>query len=504
MLGGAPRRALARRGAVVAPAGKSRRAGARSSSVPDAPRPPPLAPARPPPLPVAAFIDLDNVTPTTHRRPDARDFVRPLVEFGRRVNRPDADVAPSVGSTQLLSKLRLCLAAFGNLSTRTWRHQEEQERDLSQQEYILWTGLDEQGNVGVAQTGYDKDGLLRCGICGSKMKLTKKDRKSKRTLEDKLRSHMKLHSREQGKRLQKMKHHKGRARMMESREFERMKKYEAAMVGLKRGKLALSKKGKVQAKSRNDLFQVLREVGVRVKAEDDVDKALIEAAQRWMRRVAMEDAAGGDGDGDGDGGSVDGRGVVLVYSKDGDFAPLLERAGARGFVTVTATDEERQTPKLVASSDIVIGALRHWDAVGESRSPSVGAPDSADDTDEDSVVRDVPAAPVADLLSHSAASSHDSAIRAVPVTERGVAFMRERDGAPRGDAVGRVQWTLGLKGTASDRETLVESAQRQLSLIKHMKLRNLAREETGGADDESHDVSTTLEKVKGNRHELDR
>merc|ERR1712238_597209 len=103
------------------------------------------------------------------------------------------------------------------------------------------------------------------------------------------------------------------------------------MIGMKQGKLALSKKGKPMVRQRNDLFQVLREVGVRVKAEDDVDAALIKAAKQWMRQVVRGDTSISLG---GDVGRLHNRGVMLVYSKDGDFAPLLEQARTRGFITV--------------------------------------------------------------------------------------------------------------------------------------------------------------------------
>ena len=44
----------------------------------------------------------------------------------------------------------------------------------------------------------------RCGVCGSIMKLSKKDRKAGKTLEFKLRQHMKIHDKEQNKRKTRM------------------------------------------------------------------------------------------------------------------------------------------------------------------------------------------------------------------------------------------------------------------------------------------------------------
>ena len=39
-----------------------------------------------PVLPIAAFVDLDNVAPATHRREDAKQFVSPLIQFGQLIN----------------------------------------------------------------------------------------------------------------------------------------------------------------------------------------------------------------------------------------------------------------------------------------------------------------------------------------------------------------------------------------------------------------------------------
>ena len=37
-------------------------------------------------LPIAAFVDLDNVAPITHRREDAKRFISPLIQLGRLIN----------------------------------------------------------------------------------------------------------------------------------------------------------------------------------------------------------------------------------------------------------------------------------------------------------------------------------------------------------------------------------------------------------------------------------
>ena len=47
-------------------------------------------------------------------------------------------------------------------------------------------------------------------------------------------------------------------------------------------------------------------------------------------------------------------GCLVVYSKDKDFIPLLEYARNRNFLTVTVSNEPKQTRALVNSSDLVM------------------------------------------------------------------------------------------------------------------------------------------------------
>lgn len=179
---------------------------------------PPSRPGRR--LPIGAFLDLDNIAPETHRRSDAREFVAPIIELGRRINRlsgrDDAveggDADQMSDAKRALKKLDLRIEAFGNLCTRSWKKSGEKEHEPARQEYIPWTGMDDDGTPGIAQTGYDPDGMLRCGVCGAMMKLSKKDKKAGRTLEDKLFAHMKIHGKEQRKRLNRMKQKKKRVR----------------------------------------------------------------------------------------------------------------------------------------------------------------------------------------------------------------------------------------------------------------------------------------------------
>ena len=158
------------------------------------------------------------------------------------------------------------LHAFGNLSTRTYRSHEEKGRDylsmslseqddwwdgedeshyLFEQDYIPWTGWDAEDG-GVAQSGLDENGVLRCGICGAKMKLTKKKQAEyrRRGIDDEqemlvaqLEEHMDLHTREQRKRNARMsqggkggKRKRGR-KALSKKEQERYDKYESVVGG---------------------------------------------------------------------------------------------------------------------------------------------------------------------------------------------------------------------------------------------------------------------------------
>ena len=307
------------------------------------------------PLPIAAFIDLDNVGPGTFRREDAADFVRPLRELARKINGDGCAVE---------------LRAFGNLATRTHRGREERGRGPSDQAYIPWTGGDGgEESPGVAQSGLDEDGSLRCGVCGARMKLSKKKRAEYRRrgidderemLEDQLVKHMDLHTREQRKRKARVRGGKGRGKRgkaaLTKKEREKYDKYEAAVVGLgsARTSFDVDASGKVIQKGRNDLFRVLKEAGVRVTPADDVDDAMIKSANAWLegvRRAAREAPQDGPP-------SDEGRppvGVLAVYSRDSDFVPLLEAARRKRVLAVSVTDGERQTRSLVGSSDVVLG-----------------------------------------------------------------------------------------------------------------------------------------------------
>jgi hypothetical protein len=179
-------------------------------------------------LPVGIFVDLDNVAPLTHGRSDAQAFAQPLRELADRAG--------------TLVEFR----AFANINTQIFVPDEERERraDL-EQEFIMWDNANR-----IAQTGYDSDGFLRCGICGSRMKLNKKDRARGWTMEDKLDKHMRmLHDREQEKRKNRVKILKGKKRQKNLLDSDKFEKYEAAQVGLFRTPATRSKKPKNRRKT---------------------------------------------------------------------------------------------------------------------------------------------------------------------------------------------------------------------------------------------------------------
>jgi len=432
-------------------------------------------------LPIATFIDLDNVGPKTFSRTDAISFISPLLQLGRLINDTDSrdksgerlenilkktreggdtkkkskSSSSAVVVRRLLKSLDVHIEAFGNLATRSYRSEEERDRTIDDQEYIQAEEFDD-GMI-IAQTGYDEEGLLRCGVCGSIMKLSKKDRKAGKTLESKLRQHMKIHDREQNKRKTRMAQGgkgKGKKKKLSDKEIKKFIKYEAAQVGLKRSNMKATKSGKMKKSSRtkNDLFRVIREVGVKVKPADNVDAKLVTAAKQWMNKIS--ETQNKDGKflhyWEKNGGY---RGVVVVFSKDSDFLNLLQQAKKKHFLTISMTDERIQTSKLVRECDVVIGPFIYdtdWidssdNARGSSKPSSLISEDD-DSTEEDEVVRNVGRAPLPSLLSSSTAKSlsKDVPMQAISRSAEGYKFMIERrqahDGSDKENTV--AQWDL--------------------------------------------------------------
>ena len=311
------------------------------------------------PLPIGVFIDLDNVAPKTHSREDAKKFIYPLLQLGLLINMKRS-LSPSFKSDpntmkQIQRDTATQFEAFGNLATRSYRSAEQKEVTTYDQEYIPWIPDDELELGGYAQTGYDALAeTLRCGICGWKAKLTKKKRAKYKNrgwtdendmLENELMEHImkSLHDREQQKRVARVQAKKGkngrRVKGMKGKELVRFNKYKAAQVGLQSGMMAVDKHtGQVKVKSRNDLFQVLREIGVSTKSSDDVDTDLISAAEKWVRRTLSEykdntKMIDRDRDEEHECPREESSpvGVLVIYSKDCDFIPLIESAKRRRY-----------------------------------------------------------------------------------------------------------------------------------------------------------------------------
>lgn len=266
---------------------------------------------------VGIFIDSDNFSgDLIPERRTVADWVRPLRFFG--------EAAGTVNAFQ----------AFANENTQRFKQNDDRKAILKDQEW--WepgsNGDDDDDDLfpgAMVQTGYDETGTLRCGVCGAKMKLTKKDRARGWDEHDKLGQHMKmLHDREQAKRknyLKQNKKKKGKRQKLMRGDFGiKYRKYNAAQVGL-------------GWSPKNDLFRILKEEGVRCRSCHDVDKELIKEAKRWIDKNSQSS-----------------KGVLVVASQDSDFVPLLEVAQHRpGWCAVTAAPKiYSQTEALLMASDI--------------------------------------------------------------------------------------------------------------------------------------------------------
>ena len=289
-------------------------------------------PTTPPLLPVGIFIDLDNIAWKTYSRADARKLVDPLQHFGARIG----------GEIKTMQ-------GFGNFSTRTFHPAEEVARlkhhvvfhddDDEENEFRMWE--DPMFDPEKFHTGYDKNGVLRCGICGAKMKLSKKERQMGWDEYRKLDKHMRmLHDREEAKRQNRRKTPKEKG--LSKSERLKSKKYWKAQVDTGRKTHPNSQ--------RNQLFQVLREVGVDCVSSEDVDSTLIEHAEKWMNRefskpYIKEVAASRVG--------ME-RGCLIVVSNDADFVDLLRLAKQKNIIAVSVSLNDAQTRYLESESDLVL------------------------------------------------------------------------------------------------------------------------------------------------------
>jgi hypothetical protein len=290
---------------------------------------------------VGIFIDLDNFSgdfPVD--RSSVTRWIQPLRRFGDTVGTITA------------------LRAFANQYTTTYKQQEtnadpslndpwddeigfDDSRDDEFQfaadvfdpfdpweEYSYEDGFD----GGVAQTGYDETGILRCGICGQKMKLSKKDIAKGWDEYDKLDKHMRsLHDNEQAKRknrLEQVKKKSGKKanKLMKGKFGDKYRKYNQAQVGLDRS-------------TKNDLFQILKEEGVSCVECKDVDYTLVKQAKSWLKKVGARNPL-----------------VLVVVSKDSDFRPLLKAARKPKFGRVSVIAAPGDEPPSFVSDIVLTGS----------------------------------------------------------------------------------------------------------------------------------------------------
>lgn len=369
-------------------------------------------------LPVGIFVDLDNVGPLLYGRSDAQAFVQPFVQFVTAMGLTGQQEAYHSGrqkdhhhnNNHNQRATITTFQAFGNRATQTYISPEERAAPFDQtwqfsskKTYQNKSTTTSAATAAVAITGYDaKDGTtLRCGICGARMNLTKKNKAAGMTVERKLKKHMaQLHDREQAKRINrylkgnnnKKKNKNKRKPRMPQPELEKYLKYKSAQIGLSR----LGSKKKNRANSQqppsgyrssrsNELFLVLAEQGVRCYSAQDVDKTLSRHAMRWMDRVAkqqrqqqqrqqeqshdshsMEDCTTIDSATNATATTPTKVGFLIVASEDADFVPLLQRAGSKKFWAISATPQcVEQTRKLGNVSDMILRRKQSYSPIDE-------------------------------------------------------------------------------------------------------------------------------------------
>lgn len=279
-----------------------------------------------PSLPVGIFVDLDNVQLIPKRKGIEDGFVAPLQ---RLVKSLGGEIS--------------AFEAFANRATQTWtKHDEDgddEDDDSEEEETTEWMEWDGQK----AQTGHDQDGVLRCGICGSRMQVTKKDKQKGLTEYDKLHRHMKmLHDKEQEKRKNRSKHLKQqkKKKKLPQKEREKFQKYKSAQVGLSR-------------LPGNDLFVILKENKIRRWSSENVDDHLMARANKWIAGTNNKQNAPTKDNNNSDSHRTT-SGVLMVVSEDSDFCPLLLSARSSGMIAISVTLNEKQTGKLRLVSDAVI------------------------------------------------------------------------------------------------------------------------------------------------------
>lgn len=273
------------------------------------------SPLTSPHIPVGIFVDLDNRRFREHSRSYIiQELVKPLrTTFALKKN-----------------DQRLIFRVFANRATQTYLPPQEKERRENN------ISASPEWDPSASFTGLDEDGVLRCGICGAPMKVTKKNRRNGiTTAAQKLDYHMKmLHDREQAKRQRHGK--KGN-----SAKFKRQsQKYRDAQLDVRTS----------LQKNKNQLFQVLSGEGIKCYSVHDVDKTLINRASEWMKKVlrlSLKNKTNAKP-------PARPAGILVVVSQDADFCDLLRRAQAKGFLAVSVSQDDDQTAALRKACDIVL------------------------------------------------------------------------------------------------------------------------------------------------------
>ena len=285
-----------------------------------------------------------------------------------------------------------------------------------------------------------------------------------------------LHDREQTKRINRMQNSKkkgGKKMKLSEKEMIKYKKYQAAQVGLRKAKIKVTKSGQVKqvnAPPNNDLFTILKEMSgnITVQAKDNVDEAIITHASQWMNKITKHQNETGQPFYESNNWNGQGcRGVLVIYSMDADFVPLLQKAKKKGFVTVSMTNDVKQTLNLERNCDVVVSSFSfdNWVEEGGGEDEGDASDDdeydmNSDDEYYDYEIRDVNNAPLSLLSSsrtkssttQSSSSSPDESIRihAISKSDDGYNFMiarsRSNDGCVEENR-NFAQWDLGDGGS---------------------------------------------------------
>ena len=294
---------------------------------------------------VRVFWDLDNVKPCSSTIEDIAGYVAPLHKLCKRLGK--------ISSIQ----------AWANINAFNYVTESDiVDRELAKENRLF--------NSNQHESGFDPEAqVLRCGMCGSKLKSA-----------DDLTRHMKrLHERERSKILQ-------RAKKSEAQK-EKLAAYNAARLFV------------TEQPSANQLKNRLEGLGVRVieveRTRDAADLAIFSAVTKAVSRLdpvppsaASDEAAAAAAPASAGSNSPlppPPRLCVVIVSEDRDFVPLLRLLRQRAVASVVASyDGVSPRSPLSAHCDAVmsLGALR-VDPVTDVGAALLAAAAAADDENDD-------------------------------------------------------------------------------------------------------------------------